>query len=93
MEAIETQGHGQPQTERKEPGSGVSGEENKVERVALHEDAEPVRQTKVASQHIEEISSVYLLVAAIIATVTFTATLKMPGGYYSDGQDRLGMAI
>ncbi|XP_058005549.1 ankyrin repeat-containing protein ITN1 isoform X3 [Hevea brasiliensis] len=78
VEVIETQG---------------SSKENKVKHVALHGEAEPVRQKKDASEHMKEIGNVYILVATIIATVTFAASLTLPGGYYSDDQDSQGMAI
>ncbi|KAH7538370.1 hypothetical protein FEM48_Zijuj03G0192300 [Ziziphus jujuba var. spinosa] len=48
---------------------------------------------EMKSYRLKNISSIHLLVASLIATVTFTADFRMPGGY--EGQDPLkkGMAL
>ena len=49
----------------------------------------------IKSRRLKKISNTHLLVAALIATVTFTAAFTIPGGYKNDKNDNLveGMAV
>ncbi|GMN21254.1 hypothetical protein TIFTF001_045470 [Ficus carica] len=44
------------------------------------------------SHHLEKISNTHLLVATLIATVTFTAAFTIPGGYENDEKEK-GMSV
>ncbi|KAK6916067.1 PGG domain [Dillenia turbinata] len=45
-----------------------------------------------AHEHIKKVGETHLIVAALIATVTFAAGFTLPGGYNNDGPE-LGMAV
>ncbi|XP_050204373.1 ankyrin repeat-containing protein ITN1-like isoform X2 [Mercurialis annua] len=84
-EANRTRGEGQTeQTERKEPGRGVN-KENEAKHVAILE-------KKDASHCIKKSGDVDLLVATIVAALTFAAALTMSAGYCTECKDQ-GMAV
>lgn len=45
------------------------------------------------SHRLKNISNIHLLVASLIATVTFTACLAVPGGYEQDQSSKKGLAL
>ncbi|WCJ32761.1 ankyrin repeat family protein [Euphorbia peplus] len=46
-----------------------------------------IRKPKHAPTHYKELANINLIIATIVATVTFTAAVTVPGGYNSDSQD------
>ncbi|GMN25575.1 hypothetical protein TIFTF001_000970 [Ficus carica] len=52
----------------------------------------PTMDKAMKSRRLKKISNTHLLVAALIATVTFTAAFTIPGGYEDDGSN-IGLAV
>ncbi|KAK2632796.1 hypothetical protein EUGRSUZ_L01065 [Eucalyptus grandis] len=68
----------------------ILAQDERVYRLAKNKDH--LTALNIVSAHEESIMEVEQVVAALIATVTFTAAFQIPGGYKGDGPDR-GRAI
>ncbi|XP_030506138.2 uncharacterized protein LOC115721046 isoform X1 [Cannabis sativa] len=65
---------------------------NQLVRNVDHHHHHPMEKA-IKSDRLKKISDTHLLVAALIATVTFTAAFTLPGGYENDDHTSKGMAV
>ncbi|KAL6325870.1 hypothetical protein AAG906_031141 [Vitis piasezkii] len=60
--------------------------------ILLDRNREIMKEKELRSHRLKDISNTHLLVATLIATVTFAAGFTLPGGYNDDGPDK-GKAV
>uniref|UniRef100_F6HVJ6 PGG domain-containing protein n=1 Tax=Vitis vinifera TaxID=29760 RepID=F6HVJ6_VITVI len=60
--------------------------------ILLDRNREIMKEKELRSHHLKDISNTHLLVATLIATVTFAAGFTLPGGYNDDDPDK-GKAV
>ncbi|XP_060672454.1 uncharacterized protein LOC112491415 [Ziziphus jujuba] len=64
-----------------------------VHGMDIHEREVGQENKEMKSHRLKNISNIHLLVASLIATVTFTAGFTMPGGYEKDQSSTKGLAM
>ncbi|CBI35185.3 unnamed protein product, partial [Vitis vinifera] len=63
-----------------------------MRNILLDRNREIMKEKELRSHHLKDISNTHLLVATLIATVTFAAGFTLPGGYNDDDPDK-GKAV